>query len=128
MVSIKNKKYLSLILGFLFLLVASVIVYRVVFIYNTSLNILIQNNSNLSLKELSVYCNSTKLNTTHILQSGKCVDLKLNLPTDFVEGNLLLSYEENGLQKDFILCGYIEHGCYKKIKIVYTTDNEFQIE
>ena len=69
MVSIKNKKYLSLILGFLFLLVASVIVYRVVFIYNTSLNILIQNNSNLSLKELSVYCNSTKLNTTHILES-----------------------------------------------------------
>ena len=72
------------------------------------------------MKELSVYCNSTKLNTTHILESGKCVDLKLNLPTDFVEGN--------GLQKDFILCGYIEHGCYKKIKIVYTTDNEFQIE
>ena len=128
MLSVKNKKYIYSILGFFFLLIVAVVAYRVVFIQNYNLNILIQNDSNLSLQELSIFCSNTKLNTTHVLEPEKCVNLQLNLPTDFVEGNLSLKYEENGLQKDIILCGYLERGCHKKIKIVYTTDNEFRIE
>ena len=127
MLSAKNKKYIYSILGFLFLLIVAVVAYRFIFIQNYNLNILIQNDSNLSLQELSIFCSNTKLNTTHVLEPEKCVNLQLNLPADFVEGNLSLKYEENGLQ-NIILCGYLERGCHKKTKIVYTTDNEFRIE
>ena len=64
----------------------------------------------------------------HAENEIRIVNLQLNFPTSFSEGKLSLNYEENGLQKDILLCRYLERGCHKNMKVVYTTDNEFQIK
>lgn len=94
----------------------------------TNLNISIQNDSNSTLEELSLYCNDTKLNTIFQLEPKKYVNLQLDFPSEFIEGKVTLEYKEKGTQKETIIWGYIENNSHKKANLTYAIDNKFIIK
>ena len=103
------------------------IVYRNI-VTSTNLNLFIQNDSEISLKDLSIYCNDTKICTIYAIESEKQVDFKFNFPKEFSEGKIILKYNDNNSQKEMVICGYIENNSHKNFKLIYTKNNTFDIQ
>lgn len=123
----KKRKSLFILLSLVLVLSISFAIYQNAFT-STNLNLFIQNDTDTPLKDLSIYCNDEKINTIYTLEPQKYINFKFDFPQNFNEGKIVLKYNDNGFQKETIICGYIENNSHKKIKLLYTTNNKFNIQ
>lgn len=119
----KKRNLIFILLTFILLL----IVYQSINISDTNVNLSIQNDSDMTLKDLNIYCNDTKIGTIYTIEPKKHVNFKFDFPKDFTEGEILLKYNDSSSQKEVTLCGYIENNAHKKISLRYTNDNNFNV-